>query len=62
MGTWLIAGLVLAVLVILAVARRRAGTRARPADKKKTADPYVCDVCDDRDCSCEKPGRRPPAN
>ncbi len=57
MGTWLIAGLVLAVLVILAVA-----TRARPADKKRTADPYVCDVCDDRDCSCEKPGRRPPAN
>lgn len=59
---WLIAGLVLAVLVILAVAGRRAGARGRPAEKKETADPYVCDVCDDRDCRCEKPGRRPPAN
>lgn len=57
---WLIAGLVLAVLVILAVAGRWAGFRRRPADKKEAADLFVCHVCDDRDCHCEKPGRRPP--
>jgi hypothetical protein len=57
---WLIAGLVLAALVLLAVAGRWAGTRRRSAAKKEAAEVYVCNVCDDRDCRCEKPGRRPP--
>ncbi len=52
---WLIAGLVLAVLVVLAVAGRWAATRGRRTHR---ADSYVCHVCDDRDCHCEKPGRQ----
>jgi hypothetical protein len=54
---WLIAGALLAVVIIWAVARRKASSRKPPAG---APDPYVCTVCDDRDCECEKPGRQPP--
>ncbi|MCU0560398.1 MAG: hypothetical protein MUD16_09420 [Desulfobacterales bacterium] len=55
---WLIAGALLAALVIWAVVRRKAKPAKRPAD---APEPYVCNVCDDRHCDCEKPGRQPPA-
>jgi hypothetical protein len=51
---WLIAGALLAALIIWAVVRRRARSEKRPAD---TQDHYVCTVCDDQNCECEKPGR-----
>ena len=51
---WLIAGGVLAALVIWAVLHRRARPAKQPAERP---DPYVCTVCDDQDCECEKPGR-----
>jgi hypothetical protein len=54
---WLIAGAVLAALVIWAVVRRRAGSTTRPADKPDT---YVCHICNEQNCVCEKPGRQPP--
>lgn len=54
---WLIAGVLLAALVIWVVVRRK----TRPAKRQVEApDPYVCTVCNDRHCECEKPGRQPP--
>jgi hypothetical protein len=55
---WLIAGVVLAALIVWAVVYRRATPEKRPAE---TPDPYVCTVCDEKNCECEKPGRQPPA-
>ncbi len=51
---WLIAGVVLAVLVVWAVVHRRTRSLKRPAD---APEPYVCTVCNDQDCECEKPDR-----
>lgn len=51
---WLIAGGVLAALIIWAVVHRRARAAEPPAEKPE---PYVCTMCNDHDCECEKPGR-----
>ena len=54
---WLIAGVVLAALIIWVAIRRKTEPAKRPAD---APDPYVCSMCDERDCECEKPDRQPP--